>query len=55
MEGMGVMPLLKMVIEIGKDPKHLRNIWVVLVAFTMKIKRSTTYLLPPTPKFIMLL
>jgi hypothetical protein len=49
------MPLLNMVIEIGKDPKHLGNMWVVLVAFTMKLKRSTTYLLPPTPKLIMLL
>jgi hypothetical protein len=28
--------------------KHV--MWVVLVAFTMKLKRSTPYLLPPTPK-----
>jgi hypothetical protein len=35
---LGVMHLLKVVIEIGKDPKHFKNMWVVLVAFTMKLK-----------------
>jgi hypothetical protein len=49
------MPLLQMVLEIRRDPKHLGSMWVVLVAFTTKIKRSTTYLLHPTPKLVMLL
>jgi hypothetical protein len=52
---LGVMHLLKVITEIGKDPNHLKNMWVVLLAFTMKLKRNTTYLLHPTPKLMMLL
>jgi hypothetical protein len=49
------MALLKMVLEIGRNPSHLGSMWVVLVALTTKLKRSTTYLLHPTPKLMMLL
>ena len=57
-EPMGVpeeMPFLERVLEIGRDRNHSRSMWVVLLAFTTRLKRSTTYLLRPTLKFIMLL
>ena len=38
-----------------KRPEAFRNMWVVFLAFTTKLKRSTTYLSHPTPRLIMLL